>query len=387
MGGRIYDPLLGRFLQADPFVQAPSNTASLNRYSYVWNNPLNATDPSGFFLDSLWDEIRPFVSAIVTVVVTIYCPACGPIVAGMIGGAVGAAANGGNVLKGAVFGAFSGAAYVAGGFVGSAVWGGIEADMNGGSFGRGFLAAGIGAYYGGMGTGPSISGFVKSAVLGGVTTEITGGKFKNGAASAAFMYAVSAGVGASRGDPPRDCKARCEEKDFSAEERQAVQKQIDDLAGPLKKASYSSYDAAAKALHESGLAKLFDALGIEGWAVIDRKTFAIKSVGTGFSSLFAEGVYNRSISKYVWGDVVWHTHPDGGPAWYGDLNSAIGGGATRIYASGKSLTYIASKPFDILGTSSKITTYQDWEAYSGPYSFDVRDVYSGAATRKTFIRR
>ena len=35
-------------MQADPFVQAPYNLQSLNRYSYAWNNPLNATDPSGF---------------------------------------------------------------------------------------------------------------------------------------------------------------------------------------------------------------------------------------------------------------------------------------------------------------------------------------------------
>jgi len=48
MGGRIYDPVLGRFLQADPMVQAPENIQSLNRYSYVMNNPLNATDPSGY---------------------------------------------------------------------------------------------------------------------------------------------------------------------------------------------------------------------------------------------------------------------------------------------------------------------------------------------------
>ena len=46
MNGRIYDAKLARFLQADPFIQAPYNTQSLNRYSYVWNNPLNATDPS-----------------------------------------------------------------------------------------------------------------------------------------------------------------------------------------------------------------------------------------------------------------------------------------------------------------------------------------------------
>ena len=47
------------------------------------------------------------------------------------------------------------------------------------------------------GGGPSIKGFVTSAVLGGVATEVTGGKFKNGAASAAFMYAVSAGANAT----------------------------------------------------------------------------------------------------------------------------------------------------------------------------------------------
>ena len=48
MNGRIYDATNARFLQADPIIQDPLNTQSLNRYSYVWNNPLNATDPSGY---------------------------------------------------------------------------------------------------------------------------------------------------------------------------------------------------------------------------------------------------------------------------------------------------------------------------------------------------
>ncbi len=31
MNGRLYDPLLGRFLSPDPLVQAPGNTQSFNR--------------------------------------------------------------------------------------------------------------------------------------------------------------------------------------------------------------------------------------------------------------------------------------------------------------------------------------------------------------------
>ena len=48
MNGRIYDPLLGRFLSADVLVQFPSSLQSYNRYSYVRNNPLTVVDPSGF---------------------------------------------------------------------------------------------------------------------------------------------------------------------------------------------------------------------------------------------------------------------------------------------------------------------------------------------------
>jgi len=49
MNGRVYDPKLGRFLSADPFVQFPISTQGYNRYSYVGNNPLSFTDPSGYF--------------------------------------------------------------------------------------------------------------------------------------------------------------------------------------------------------------------------------------------------------------------------------------------------------------------------------------------------
>lgn len=47
MNARLYDPLLGRFLQADPLIQAPGNLQSWNAYTYVFNNPLRYTDPTG----------------------------------------------------------------------------------------------------------------------------------------------------------------------------------------------------------------------------------------------------------------------------------------------------------------------------------------------------
>jgi RHS repeat-associated protein len=47
MNGRIYDPILGRMLSPDNYVQEPLFSQSYNRYSYVWNNPLRYTDPSG----------------------------------------------------------------------------------------------------------------------------------------------------------------------------------------------------------------------------------------------------------------------------------------------------------------------------------------------------
>ena len=88
MNGRIYDPVLGRFMQADPFIQAAKNSQSFNRYAYVFNNPLSYTDPSGF---SAWtrfrDKIRPFVGVIVAVIATVLCESyvCGELAWAWIG--------------------------------------------------------------------------------------------------------------------------------------------------------------------------------------------------------------------------------------------------------------------------------------------------------------
>jgi RHS repeat-associated protein len=57
MNGRMYDPILGRFLSADKFVQNPFGTQAYNRYSYCMGNPLAYTDPSGYLLKSFWSLV------------------------------------------------------------------------------------------------------------------------------------------------------------------------------------------------------------------------------------------------------------------------------------------------------------------------------------------
>jgi len=51
MNGRVYDPLLGRMLSPDNYVQSPGYSQSYNRFTYCLNNPLKYVDPSG---DKWW---------------------------------------------------------------------------------------------------------------------------------------------------------------------------------------------------------------------------------------------------------------------------------------------------------------------------------------------
>lgn len=128
MGGRVYDNVVGRFLSADPFVQAPENLQNLNRYSYVLNNPLSYTDPSGFF----WKKLKKFFKKHWRTAVT--------IAAGVLTGGAALAATGlsltsfaGAVVAGAAgsFGsAFSGT-LLAGGSIGDALRAGVRGAIQG----------------------------------------------------------------------------------------------------------------------------------------------------------------------------------------------------------------------------------------------------------------
>jgi RHS repeat-associated protein len=52
MNGRLYDPLIGRMFSPDPYVVDETSSESYNKYSYVNNNPLKYTDPSGEILQA-----------------------------------------------------------------------------------------------------------------------------------------------------------------------------------------------------------------------------------------------------------------------------------------------------------------------------------------------
>jgi RHS repeat-associated protein len=125
MNGRIYDPVIARFLSPDPFIQSPDNSQGLNRYSYAWNNPLVVIDPSGY--NNQWLLIGVAVVAIAVSIVSygaLTGPAigmyvgCAALIAGAAGGFVGGVlstlAMGGNIgdalvsgLKGAAIGAYT----------------------------------------------------------------------------------------------------------------------------------------------------------------------------------------------------------------------------------------------------------------------------------------
>lgn len=52
MQARYYDPVIGRFLSIDPvtFMDQPY-PQQFNRYAYTWNDPINANDPDGEFVN------------------------------------------------------------------------------------------------------------------------------------------------------------------------------------------------------------------------------------------------------------------------------------------------------------------------------------------------
>jgi RHS repeat-associated protein len=237
MNGRIYDPVIGRFMSGDSILQAPDNLQSYNRYAYVLNNPINAVDPSGH----VWWWIPAIILGAETAKQV-----------GLIDKATARAIQGIGVgmLVGQPIGGFGGA--LAGGFAGGLVssgnlQGGLQGMFSAGLFyGAGQLADGLGVGFGqktlgralihaGAGCigaaaagGDCVSGALSAgitkyvganhlpkfdshvanamawAVLGGSAAVVSGGKFQNGATTGAFQYLYNQAV--TEKDQPANSK-------------------------------------------------------------------------------------------------------------------------------------------------------------------------------------
>ena len=234
MNGRIYDPAIGRFMSADPYIQASDNLQSYNRYAYVFNSPLNATDPSGYLGGFFGGLVNRFLGN--TTVGTILSPnrlilknmsySTGQMYVGIAstacGWAVALCAAGGSYENTLVHGGSFSQSLRAGAVGGATAfvtaqffsWAGDVNDAFGfetGSLGAigTHMAAGCAssaAFGGNCGSGALAAGFAQGVggnipqfnsatanftirvVLGGVGSVLGGGKFENGAVTAAFAY-------------------------------------------------------------------------------------------------------------------------------------------------------------------------------------------------------
>ncbi|MBB1408280.1 RHS repeat domain-containing protein [Pseudoalteromonas sp. SG44-17] len=227
MNGRIYDANIGRFLQADPFVQFPNLTQSHNRCSYVLNNPLTYNDPSGYFLKKLMKITGltsilkaiasiPILDAAVSIAIGIWAPYALPLYQGLktyaVTGSFGAALKAYVISSVTIdisqhIGAnldFDVGGWTAVQNVAShAMVGGVSAVLQGGKFGHGFVSSLVTASMKGFMNpkttefGNAYSRTAIAGVVGGTVSKLTGGKFANGAVTSAMQWWYNAeGAGA-----------------------------------------------------------------------------------------------------------------------------------------------------------------------------------------------
>ena len=192
MNGRLYDPTLRRFLNADENIQEPFNTQNYNKYGYVMNNPLIFNDPSGEFI---------FLGATITAALLIK----GAIVGAFIGlGAYMASVMITNsqfepmkALKSVFTGAISGAitagvgqVFQAGGKVATAL---KDINFIVQSVSNGFIQGGIGIL-----DGNNFWSGVASGAFGSLGSSAWGeftGEFSNSAVGSITFGAISGGIG------------------------------------------------------------------------------------------------------------------------------------------------------------------------------------------------
>jgi RHS repeat-associated protein len=229
LNGRVYDPLLARFTSADPTVTNPLDPQGWNRYSYVGNDPLAFTDPTGFswfseafhFVSHAVSSVfrgvanflthNPIVRSIVQIGLNIALNAIIPGATFLVAAASAAITtglSGGNFSQILKASAIAGATVFASGFLGGgipaqAAIGCVSSVASGGSCGSGAasgaVSAGLSPITQGLfpnaanDPGELIAGTIIQATAGGLASVAGGGKFANGAATGAFGYLVALG--------------------------------------------------------------------------------------------------------------------------------------------------------------------------------------------------
>lgn len=212
MNGRLYDPLLRRFLNADENTQDMFNTQNYNKYGYVLNNPLMFSDPSGEFFVFLGLGVLFWKAVIIGAAIGLASYTVGLAVTGNI-----KQWNIGGALKSMFWGAVSGAVTFGIGSIFSVVKDGVQVAtsfakalgevgtafvqagahavaqgalslMQGGSFSQAFWSGALGSL--GASAFGAIAGNVANravgqiafgALSGGIGAELTGGNFWQGA--------------------------------------------------------------------------------------------------------------------------------------------------------------------------------------------------------------
>ena len=175
MNARLYDPVLGRFLSPDPYVQMPDFTQNFNRYSYCLNNPLKYVDKDGEFFHLIIGAIVGGIFNWASHGFQFNAKGLGYFAVGAIAGAVGAGIGAGisSAIAGGSFGA---------GFIGSsAAMTATSSFVTGVAIGSGYgFSSGFINGFGnglmdGQNLGQALWNGTKEGFIGGVSGALLGG--------------------------------------------------------------------------------------------------------------------------------------------------------------------------------------------------------------------